>query len=83
MGPALAPGADMNIDIPSLRHSIEIFIREDRAFAAQLVSDKQIANIEHRIRQVRTPEELHALSGDELGRLVRMVWPLARFVDRE
>jgi hypothetical protein len=73
----------MSMEILSLRHSIETFIREDRAFAAQPVSDMQIANIEHRIRQVRTEEELHALSGDELGHLVRMVWPLARFVDRE
>jgi predicted RNA-binding protein len=73
----------MNMEIASLRQCIETFIREDRAFAAQRVSDKQLANIEHRIRQVRTQQELDALSGSELGRLVRMVWPLARFVDRE
>jgi hypothetical protein len=73
----------MDTHATSLRDRILMFLSTDAKFNTLRVSDRQIDNVEHRILEVRTPHELDALTQGDVGRLVRMVWPLARYVDRE
>ncbi len=46
-------------------------------------SERQLDNVERRLREIFTDEELEQLDERDLTRQVERVWPIARFVDRD
>lgn len=43
----------------------------------------QLENVEYRLQEIFTTEELDSMSDKEFARQVERVWPIAKYVDQE
>ena len=66
----------------SFRKRILQAFKESRKLAEILPSDGQLDNVEFRLSQIFTREELGQMDGRTFSRQVERVWPIARYIDK-
>lgn len=67
----------------TLPQRIQQSFGRSRKLAGQQPSQAQLANVEFRLKQIFTPEELARMADNQLVHQVERVWPIAVYVDRK